>query len=297
MFDMELRHLRYFIAVAEELHFSRAAERLHIEQSPLSRTIKNLEAELGVLLLERTSRGARLTWAGQVFLEDARRVLLCLDQAKANAKAAASGYRGKLRIALSDGIARSRLTMLLARCREEEPEVEIRLSEMPFSKQLSGLRNDLYDAGLALADEVDDGILAEPVWHDPLVVTIPTRHPLLTHKHVPLQEVMRYPLVLCHPENCEGCSQQLDKVLRSINASPVVVERVSTHDLMLTLVAAGYGVGFSTTAHVEVSHHKDVVTRPLADNTFMLTTYLLRPDNEPSEQLNNFIRRVNYVSD
>lgn len=207
---MELRHLRYFIAVAEELHFSRAAERLHIEQSPLSRTIKNLEAELGVLLLERTSRGARLTWAGQVFLEDARRVLLCLDQAKANAKAAASGYRGKLRIALSDGIARSRLTMLLARCREEEPEVEIRLSEMPFSKQLLGLRNDLYDAGLALADEVDDGILAEPVWHDPLVVTIPTRHPLLTHKHVPLQEVMRYPLVLCHPENCEGCSQQLD---------------------------------------------------------------------------------------
>src|SRR5690606_19001028 len=100
----------------------------------------------------------------------------------------------------------------------------------------------------------------------------------------------------CHPENCEGCSQQLDKVLRSINASPVVAERVSTHDLMLTLVAAGYGVGFSTTAHVEVSHHKDVVTRPLADNTFMLTTYLLRPDNEPSEQLNRFNRRVNYVS-
>lgn len=128
---MDLRHLRYFMAVAEELHFGRAAERLNIEQSPLSRTIKNLESELGVMLLERTSRGTRLTWAGQVFLEDARRVLLFLEQAKTNAKAASTGYRGTLRIALSDGIAHSRLTALLALCREEEPEVEIRLFEIP----------------------------------------------------------------------------------------------------------------------------------------------------------------------
>ncbi|MAY01997.1 MAG: LysR family transcriptional regulator [Gammaproteobacteria bacterium] len=293
---MDLRHLRYFIAVAEELHFSRAAERLNIEQSPLSRTIKNLESELGVLLFERTSRGTRLTWAGEVFLEDAHRVLLCLDQAKAKAKAAATGYRGTLRIALSDGIARSRLTALLARCREEEPEVEIRLSEIPFSKQLKGLRNDLYDAGFAFADGVEDGIIAKSVWHDPLVVTVPSRHPLLAHKRVPLHEVFNYPLVLCHPEVCAGCSQQLDKMLCSVDTQPVVAERVATHDLMLTLVAAGYGVGFSSTAHIEDCRHNDVVTRPLAGRSFMLTTYLLRPDNEPSEQLSNFIRRVNHVS-
>lgn len=77
---MELRHLRCFIAVAEERSFSRAAERLHIEQSPLSRTIKKLESDLGVVLFQRTSRGTRLTWAGQVFLEDARRVLVALEQ-------------------------------------------------------------------------------------------------------------------------------------------------------------------------------------------------------------------------
>jgi DNA-binding transcriptional LysR family regulator len=293
---MDLRHLRYFIAVAEELHFSRAAERLNIEQSPLSRTIKNLESELGVLLFERTSRSTRLTWAGQVFLEDARRILLCLDQARANVKAAATGYRGTLRIALSDGIARNRLTALLARCREEEPEVEIRLSEILFSKQLKGLRNDSYDAGFAFAAEVEDGIIAEPVWHDPLVVTVPSRHPLLVHKRVPLHEVVNYPLILCHPEACEGCSQQLDKMLRSVDAQPVVAERVITHDLMLTLVAAGYGVGFSSAAHIEHCLHTDVVARPLAGRSFMLTTYLLRPDNEPSEQLSNFIRRVNHIS-
>lgn len=292
---MDLRHLRYFIAVAEELHFGRAAERLNIEQSPLSRTIKKLESELGVVLLERASRGTRLTWAGQVFLEDARRVLLCLEQAKTNAKAASTGYRGTLRIALSDGIARSRLTALLALCREEEPEVEIRLFEIPLSKQLKGLRNDLYDAGFALADDVEDGLIAEPVWHDPLVVAVPSRHPLLAHRRVPLDEVMNYPLVLCHPEVCEGCSQQLERLLRSVDTQPVVAERVVTHDLMLTLVAAGYGVGFSSAAHLEACQQKDVVARPLAGRSHMMTTFLLRPDNEPSEQLSNFIRRVNHV--
>lgn len=292
---MDLRHLRYFIAVAEELHFRRAAERLNIEQSPLSRTIKKLESDLGVILFERTPRGTRLTWAGQVFLEDARRVLLCLEQAKTKVKAASTGYRGTLRIALSDGIARSRLTALLALCREEEPEVEIRLFEIPFSKQLKGLRNDLYDAGFALADEIEDGIVAEPVWHDPLVVAVPSRHPLLAYRHVPLDEVVNYPLVLCHPEVCEGCSQQLGRLLRSVDTQPIVAERVVTHDLMLTLVAAGYGVAFSSAAHLEVCHHKDVVARPLAGRSFMMTTFLLRPDNEPSEQLSNFIRRVNHV--
>lgn len=101
---MELRHLRYFLAVSEELHFARAAERLNIEQSPLSRTIKELESEFGTLLFERNSRGTRLTWPGQVLTEDARRIFTAIDQARANIQAAASGYRGMLRIALSDGI-------------------------------------------------------------------------------------------------------------------------------------------------------------------------------------------------
>ncbi len=293
---MELRHLRCFIAVAEERSFSRAAERLHIEQSPLSRTIKKLESDLGVVLFQRTSRGTRLTWAGEVFLEDARRVLVTLEQAKTNAKAAATGYRGTLRIVLSDGIARTRLSALLALCREEEPEVEIRLFEMPFSQQLQGLRHDLYDVGFTLADAVAPGIIAQPVWRDPLVVAVPARHPLLAHKHLPLNEVVNYPLVLCHPEVCEGCNQQLERLLRSVDAEPTVVERVASHDLMLALVAAGYGVGFSSAAHIEACRSTDVIARPLAERAFTFTTYLLRPNNEPSEQLSNFIRRVGKVA-
>lgn len=111
---MELRHLRYFIVVAEELHFARAAARLHIEQSPLSRAIKDLEVDLAVQLFERTTRSTRLTWAGEVFRGEAQRVLSTLDQATVSAKAAAEVYRGTLRIALSDGVALPRLAFLLA---------------------------------------------------------------------------------------------------------------------------------------------------------------------------------------
>ncbi len=289
---MNLRHLRCFITVAEELHFGRAAERLHIEQSPLSRAIKKLESDVGARLFERTPRGVQLTWAGKVFIEDARRILLVIEQAKGNVRAAAAGFRGRLRIALSDGIAQARLTALLALCREEESDIEIRLFEMPLSQQLKGLKNDLYDAGFTLFDGLKADVVAQPVWQDPIVVTIPPRHPLLAHKRVALREVLNYPLVLCNPETCAGCDQQLERLLRSIDSQPQVAERVSTTDLMLTLVAAGYGVGFSNGAYAASCRHPEVVVRPLADPSLAITTFLLRSNATPSEQLSRFIERV-----
>ena len=118
---MNLRHLRCFVAVGEELHFGRAARRLHVEQSPLSRTIRQLEADLGVTLLERMPRSVCLTPAGQVFLEEARRVLLTLEQARTKARAVAAGLQGTLRIALTGCAGQVRLPALLALCREEAP--------------------------------------------------------------------------------------------------------------------------------------------------------------------------------
>jgi DNA-binding transcriptional LysR family regulator len=289
---VEIRHLRCFIAVAEELHFARAAERLHIEQSPLSRAIKELEYDLHAQLFERTTRNTRLTWAGQVFLEDVRRIFAAIDQAKSNVAAAATGYHGTLRIALSDAFAPSRLAVLLARCRVEEPDVKIRLFQMPVSEQIKGLRSDLYDAGFAQTAEVGEGIIAEPVWTDPLVVAIPARHPLLTHKRVPLGALLQFPLVLCRPETCEGSTRQIERVLRTADIEPQVAEYVVTRDLLLTLVAAGYGVGLTSSSQVDASRHPDVDVRPLAEDAVVLTTYLLRPDVEPSEQLSHFIDRV-----
>lgn len=109
---MELRHLRCFLAVAEELHFARAAERLHIEQSPLSRAIKELEEELGVVLFARTTRSTRITRAGKLFLEHVPRVFAALEQARGSVMAAANGFDAQLRIALSVGMTPARLPAL-----------------------------------------------------------------------------------------------------------------------------------------------------------------------------------------
>src|SRR2546427_665495 len=132
---MELRHLRCFLIVAEELHFARAAERLHIDQSPLSRTIKELEEELGARLFIRTTRSTQLTRAGRQLLEHVPRIFTALDQARDGVKSATNGFLGQLRIALSDGVTPTRLSTLLARCREEDPEVEMRLFEVPLRSE------------------------------------------------------------------------------------------------------------------------------------------------------------------
>lgn len=289
---MDLRHLRCFLAVAEELHFARAAEKLHIEQSPLSRTVKELEEELGVQLFIRTSRSTRLTLAGRLFLKHVPRVFTALEQARESVKSAANGFHGQLRIALSDGITPSRLPALLARCREEDPEIEIRLFEVPLAQQLKGLHDDLYDAGLSMADEVGDGIIVEPAWEDELMVAVPARHPALAYKRIPLEEVLRYPLVLGDPAVCEGHARQLDRILRKQEKEPLVVQHVATFDVMMALVSAGLALGLAGTAHIAASREPGVVGRPLAGRSPMLTTYLLRRDTEPSQALARFIERL-----
>ena len=269
---MEIRHLRCFLAVAEELHFARAAERLHMEQSPLSRTIRELEEDLGVQLFVRTSRSTRLTLAGRFFLEHVPRVLAVLEQARESVKAAANGFQGQLRIALSDCVAPFRLSGLLARCREEDPDIEIRLFEVPLAQQLQGLRDELYDAGFSMADEVGDGLIVEPAWEDELMMALPARHPALAHKRIPLDEVLRYPLVLGDPAVCEGYARQVDRVLRTQEQEPLLVQRVASPEMMMALVSAGLALGFAGAAYIAANREANVVGRPLAGEPPMLTT-------------------------
>ena len=292
---MELRHLRCFLAVAEELHFARAAERLHVDQSPLSRTIKELEEELGTRLFVRTTRSTQLTRAGRLLLEHVPRVFVALEQARDSVKSATNGYHGQLRIALSDGITPSRLPSLLAQCREEDPEVEVRLFEVPLAQQIKGLHDDLYDAGFSMADDVGDGIVAVPAWEDELMVAVPARHPILAFKRVPLEEVLHYPLVLGDPAVCEGHARQIDRILRKYEREPLIVQHVATFDLMMTLVSAGLALGLAGTAHIASSRESGVVARPLAGKPPMLTTYLLRRDAELPEMLDRFIERVAFI--
>ncbi|WP_175687469.1 LysR family transcriptional regulator [Burkholderia multivorans] len=289
---MELRHLRCFMAVAEELHFARAAERLHIDQSPLSRTIKELEEDLGTALFVRTTHSTRLTRAGNLFKEHVPRVFTMLDQARASVEAVAAGFDDQLRIALSDGVTPTRLSALMALCRQEDPEIAIRFSEVPLSQQIKGLHEDLYDVGFAQSADVGDGILAELAWSDPLYVAMPARHPLLAHKHVPLDEVLRYPLVMGDPQFYEGYCRQITRLLRTVDREPLIAEQVLSLDLMMALVAAGYALGFVGASQITAVRAPGVVTRPIAGSAASLTTWMLRRDDEPSQSEARFIERV-----
>lgn len=293
---MDLRLMRYFVAVAEELHLGRAAERLGIEQSPLSRAMRDLEDALGVQLFDRRERKMRLTWAGQVFLSECIRVLATVDQAIQATRGAAQGYQGFLRIGICDSLPQPHIASLLARSREEEPELEIRVFELPFRQQLKGLHNDLLDVGFALSNAVNDGLVAEAVWSDPLAVIVPARHPLLAHGQVKLDEALKYPLVLCHPEAGSGCHHQIEAVLQGVAVAPKVVDRVTSLGVMLTLVGAGYGIGFAIGSQLQSLQRPDIAIRPFVGVAPTMSTYLLRRQSEPSEALKRFIGRIKTMS-
>jgi DNA-binding transcriptional LysR family regulator len=176
---MRIRHLQYFLIVAEELSFARAAARAHIEPSPLSRAVKVLEEELKVPLLERSHGRIQLTWAGEVFQDEAKRILTFIDGARTRVQSAAHGYRGRLRIGLADSLAQPRMTRLLARCREEEPLTKIRLIEMTVSEMLRALDHDQIDAGFTVHTQLACGLVKEVVWTDrPAIACISSVRPM-----------------------------------------------------------------------------------------------------------------------
>lgn len=294
---IEFRHLRYFIALAEELHFSRAAGKLHIEPSPLSRAIKELEQELGVVLFDRNRRGTRLTDAGEIFLVEVRRLFSNLDSAVEVAREAATGYRRVLRIAVSDGVAGHQLAALLARCRAEEPEVLVQLTEVSLAEQLRGLRNRAFDAGFACEPDAGANLLSRAAWTDRLVVVVPERHHLVSHREISLHFLRRLPLILCHPQKCEGLARQLERVVHSAIGHPESVRRATSIHMMITLVAAGYGIGFATEGQLSLGCRPGVIVRPIADEAAQITTYFLRRKESPSEQLARFTRRAKSLDD
>jgi DNA-binding transcriptional LysR family regulator len=291
---MELRHLKYFIAVAEELHFARAANRLHIETSPLSRAIKELEVELGVRLFERDTRKTRITGAGTLLLEEARHLFITLEQTRTKVRALAQGFHGTLRIGYSDGLAHLRLATSIAQFRREEPDVDVRIFEMPFIEQEKNLRAGLLDVGLTLSATTDEEIIAEPLWRDPIVVVLPVNHSLTRWRKIPLKDIARAPMVLCHPQCGSGSHAQLDNLLRAVIPKPFVAEYAVSAAAGITLVASGYGIGLMGAAEVAMFQRSDIVVRPLSRRAH-LTTYLWRTKTEPTGAARRFIEHLRGV--
>lgn len=288
---MDMRLLRYFNVLAEELHFGRAAERLSIEVSPLSRAIQKLENDLGVTLFIRSSHRTRLTPAGKALHEHIPSIFDAMEQARASVQDVAAGYQGELHIALSDGLTHARLVSLMALCREEDPDIAVHFSEVPLAQQLKGLSEGIYDLGFAQSNDVDHGIVAELAWHDPVYVILPIRHPLLAMAQVPLEEVLHHPLVLGDPWHCEGYSRQIDHLLRTVPVEPKVAERVRSVNLMLTMVAAGFALALVGSSQATANREWGIVTRPLSKPA-MLTTWLLRSASESRHSVARFVERV-----
>jgi DNA-binding transcriptional LysR family regulator len=201
-------------------------------------------------------------------------------------------YQANLRIAISEDAAQPQFAALLALQRAEEPDVRIGLFETTFRQQAEGLISGLYDAGFARSCGDSEGLLARPVWRHTLAAAVPARSPLLAYKQVPLEEILKYPMVMWNPGAYEGTCQQMKRVLDTANLEPIVGAHVESFDLMMALVAAGYGVGLGLASRISACRHLGVVMRPLAEGPPSLTTYLLRSIAKPSDSLGRFIERA-----
>lgn len=272
---MELRHLRYFVAVAEELHFQRAAKRLHIEQSPLSRAIKDLENQLGVKLLERTTRCTAMTKAGQVFLHEARRILASVDHAKSAIQSSAMGYSRQLQIAITPGIPLQRLSRLIAKQRQHDEDIDIKLFEMDTVRIQQAVINQEIDVGLALLTPDDPRIEASSLWHDYLLAMLPAQHRLATSEVITMADLIPYPLVLPAARGANSVHCHLQRLLKHTHGTANVLQLTDSFSLTQTLVAAGLGIGFATTAQVRGHERDDVLVKRLDGQVPTMITYML----------------------
>jgi DNA-binding transcriptional LysR family regulator len=240
---MELRQLRYFIAVAEELHFRRAAARLHISQPPLSQQIAQLEEELGCRLLNRTRRRVELTAAGEAFLRDARAMLDELDVAVSTVRRIETGQAGVLRVNFVGSALLSIVPGIVQRFRRSRPQVEIELRERSTLEQLRALAAGIVDVGLVRPPiDPDDSLWTEVVMREHTVAAIPAGHALARLTRVSLRRMAAEPLVLFPREQAPGFHDLLTGRLAATGTSPRVVQYAPEMLTIIGLVAAGIGV-------------------------------------------------------
>jgi DNA-binding transcriptional LysR family regulator len=264
---MELRHLRYFIAVAEELHFTRAAERLHIGQPPLSHAIQTLEAELGAQLFERSKRWVRLTEAGKLFLADARTILALAAEAAETARRAARGEAGELHIGFTFS---TPLTPLFARVinryRQQFPAVRLSLHEMSTLRQLDALALRTLDLGFVRPPEsaVPATVALTCLREDPLIAVLPSNHPLAARAEVAILDLAGMPFVMYPQRAGTGIYPQLMRLCREAGFAPRIGQQAGEASTIIGLVAAGCGVSVLPAAFDRI-RMDGVCYRPIAD--------------------------------
>jgi DNA-binding transcriptional LysR family regulator len=242
---MELRHLRYFLAVAEDLHVGQAAKRLHISQPPLSRQIHQLEEELGVALFKRDKKRMQLTVAGRAFLEEARAILERTDHAVRLVQRASRGQVGLLRIGfIESATASGLLGRVLARFRKKYPDVELELSELLSLRQAEALRAHQLDAGFIYTRPPETAdLLFRTVLPGYVVTAVARSNPLSKNRQIPLATFAQQPLIIWRRSLSPILYDQLMSRCRAAGHEPHVVQHTSQMQTTISLAAAGVGLG------------------------------------------------------
>jgi DNA-binding transcriptional LysR family regulator len=263
---MELRHLEYFVALAEDLNFSRAARRLYITQPSLSQQIQSLEKEIGVQLLERTKRSVRLTAAGQLFLEEAYRALAQVQQAVQTAQRADRGEIGQLTIGFVGSSAYGFLPTVIRTFRESFPEVALILRERTTVEQIQMLRDGQIQVGFLRPPILDETLQQEIVQQEPFLVALPETHPQATVPHVPLPALADEPFILVPHKLAPGLYTQMMEMCMQAGFQPRMVQEAIQFHVIISLVAAGLGIAL-VPASIQTFRRPDVVYRPLQNIT------------------------------
>ena len=259
--DIGLRQLRYFAAVAEELHFGRAAARLGMAQPPLTQQIQKLERSLGCALFLRQPRGAKLTEAGAALLEEARRILASVDDALERTRRAGRGETGRLTVAAPPSVMLTRLPSVIRRYRERYPEVQFTLREASTAAIGAGLESGGVDIGF-LRESAPAGGAIEFHFQEGLMAALPAAHPLARRPRLSLRDLARAPFVLFPRGLGEAFYDRLIGLCAEAGFTPRVVQEATQWQSVVTFVETGMGVSIAP-ASVAKFRRAGVVYRPL----------------------------------
>ncbi len=280
---MELRQLRYFVTVAEELHFGRAAERLHIVQSAVSQQIRRLERELDAALLDRSPRHVRLTAAGERFLPEARAVLAAAERARD--AVAGDGRGGVLRLGTSTGLG-DHLDRVLEALGRRAPGLGVELVSVPGAARLRQVASGELDAAFVRGTAEHEGVRLVRVWQDPLVVALPARHPLAAEADVALEDLAGLPLRLTERRVNPPLVDLVVTACQEAGFEPVPAPASSS--LQDTLAAIGAATPLWTVvyaAHARLLHSTRVAFRPVRGPGLALPTSLAVRRSAPTARL------------
>ena len=266
-----MRHIRYFAAVAEELHFRRAAERLNVSQPALSRAIRHIEAEIGVSLFERSNRHVALTHAGATFLRGCSTALAYMDGAIDQAQKTSTGEKGHLVVGYTDIAIAGGLPQILKSFRQRYPEVTLEPRHDFTQAQLSDLESGILDFGFVTGPVARDGLDSLAVQHDGFMVVLYGSHPLVREREIPLAALAEEPFVLGATSNWTHYHDHLYRLCREAGFEPQVVQSASNSEGIFGLIACEMGISIQA-AVIENCLRKGLETRPLKGCTATVPT-------------------------